>query len=456
MNLRMHKLLGICLTLLCATLGLNAQIDAKLVQKQWQDPAFVKSFLGSYGVLADYEPQIDASERNLFDQLVDLLQDKPEQAIELLESKINKDRSAAFDFILGNLYFQQSDLKQARSHYQRAIAKHPSFRRAYQNLGLLEVQSGNFQAATEALSQAMELGAVDGRAYGLLGYSHLALEQYYSAEIAYRQAMLMQPQQRDWQLGLVNCLLQTKRFAEGVALLDLLLKNEPDNADYWLLQSNAYLGLEQATEAAKNIELVRRMGQAKVNSLKLLGDIYINQHAPELALSAYLDAVKLAQSKDLDALIGAATALTQTGNYPQVGRLIQETRQHFTAPIAARSELKLLTLEAKVARAQGEHETALNLLNRIIERDTLNGDALIELANYYAEQGELAKAITRYQQAEKIEAYQRPALIAHAQTLVREQDYPAALPLLRKALQLQYDENLEAFTRRVKRAEEGI
>lgn len=452
----MYKLLGISLTLLCTTLGLQAQIDPKLAQAQWQDPAFVKSFLGSYGVLADYEPQINASERGLFNQLVDLLQDKPEQAIKLLEAKINRDHSAAFDFILANLYFQQSELKQARGHYQRAIAKHPAFRRAYQNLGLLEVQSEQFQAATRALSQAMELGAVDGRAYGLLGYCHLALDQYYPAEIAYRQAMLMQPQQRDWQLGLVNCLLQTKRYAESVALLDLLLKTEPDNADYWLLQGNAYLGLEQPTEAAKNIELVRRMGQAKVNSLKLLGDIYINQNAPELALSAYLDAVKLAQSEDLEALVGAASALTQTGNYPQAGRLIQQTRQQFTAPIEAGSELKLLTLEAKIARAQGEHATALSLLKRIIERDALNGEALIELANYYAEQGELAKAINRYQQAEKIEAYQRPALIAHAQARVREHDYQAALPLLRRALQIQYDENLEAFTRRVKRAEGGM
>ena len=50
----------------------------------------------------------------------------------------------------------------------------------------------------------MELGLVDGRAYGLLAYSYLNQENYFPAEAAYRQAILMQPDIVDWKLGLAR------------------------------------------------------------------------------------------------------------------------------------------------------------------------------------------------------------------------------------------------------------
>jgi tetratricopeptide (TPR) repeat protein len=117
-----------------------------------------------------------------------------------------------------------------------------------------------------------------------------------------------------------------------------------------------------------------------------------------------------------------------------------------------KDDLTLLTLEAKIARATGEDDKAAELLAQIIERDALNGEAIIELADYYADQGDMAKAINRYEQAEKIEAYERDALVAHAQARVRNGDYKEALPLLRRALKLRADRNLADYADRVERA----
>ena len=46
----------------------------------------------------------------------------------------------------------------------------------------------------------------------------------------------------------------------------------------------------------------------------------------------------------------------------------------------------------------------------------------------------------------------RQALVAHAQALVRKNNYKDALPLLRRALQLKSDNNLEDYAQRVERA----
>jgi tetratricopeptide (TPR) repeat protein len=433
---------GLTATSLTAQSNINSQL--------WSDPTFVNEFLGSYGFLAGAEPQISDEEKEALRSLIDLIKASPKAAIQQLEPQITQSSSAAFDFILANLYFQDGDLAKAEQYYGNAVVKHPDFRRAYKNLGLVQVQKGDFDKAIKTISKAMELGEVDGRSYGLLGYGYLTQEKYYPAEAAYRQAILMQPDVTDWKVGLARCLLETERYADAIALFDTLLIEEPDNADYWMLQGNAYLGKGESMSAAKNLEVVRRMGAADLNTLTLLGDIYMNNNSVDLALEAYLAATEKATAGDTKPLLRAAELLTRSGNYEQSKTIIAQIREKLDLPES--DDLSLLTLEAKIARAEGNDEAAIQLLDKIVERDALNGDAIIELADLYADQGDMAKAINRFEQAEKIEAFEREALIAHAQARVRNGDYKEALPLLRRALQIKSDNNLEDYAQRVERA----
>ena len=194
------------------------------------------------------------------------------------------------------------------------------------------------------------------------------------------------------------------------------------------------------------------MGAADLGTLTLLGDIYINNQSPDLALEAYLAATEKATAQDSQSLLRAAELLARTNSYDQSKEMIEAVRTQLGNALAEDDELKLLTIEAKIARAEGDDEAAVKLLNQIVERDALNGDALIELANFYADQGDMAKAINRFEQAEKIEAFEREALVAHAQARVRNGEYKEALPLLRRALQLKSDSNLEDYAQRVERA----
>jgi tetratricopeptide (TPR) repeat protein len=291
-----------------------------------------------------------------------------------------------------------------------------------------------------------------GRAYGLLAYGYLIQEKYYPAEAAYRQAILIQPNVKDWKIGLARCLLETERYTEAVALFDTLLKEEPDNTDFWLLQSNAYLGKDETLKAAQNIEIVRRMGAAELTTLKLLGDIYMNNDSPELAVSAYLAAVAIAEPNQNEPLVRAADILAQTANFEQAKELIATIRAKANATLSEAQDLTLLIAEAKIARDAGDNETAVATLHKIVERDALNGDALIELGNYYADQDLMAEAITRYEQASQISASERKARIAHAQALVQKNNYREALPLLKRALKIRSDRALEDYTARVERA----
>lgn len=424
-----------------------------LTSNMWDDPEFVNTFTASYGVLSGYEPDISDPEKEVLRSLLQVIKNNPSSAIASLEAQIKPKGSAAFDFILANLYFQQGNLQKAAQSYRSAVRKYPNFRRAHQNLGLVLVQDGKFQEAIPVISKSLALGNVDGRSYGLLGYGYMTEQQYYPAEAAYRQAILMQPQVRDWKIGLARCLVETKDYDGAIALFDTLLKQEPDTVDFWLLQANAYIGKDDVMAAAKNIEVVRRMGAAQVASLTMLGDIYMNRNSPDLALSAYLDALEKSGNKNSQALMRASKIFTQTANYEQAQKLIDQMRQQFAGNISDQDDLSLLTLEAKIARANGDDAKALVSLTQIVERDALNGEALIELGDYYASQGDLARAINRYEQAQMIAQHERPALIAHAQTLIRQgANYKEALVLLKRALELKPDQYLADYVERIERA----
>lgn len=418
----------------------------------WNDANFVKSFTASYGVLSGFEPEISDPEKEILRGLIESIKNNPQAAIQSLEAQIEPKSSAAFDFILANLYFQQANLQNAAKYYRSATKKYPNFRRAHKNLGLVLVQDNKLKAAIPVISKALELGDVDGRSYGLLGYAYLTEELYLPAEAAYRQAILMQPEVKDWKLGLARCLIETQDYKAAIALFDALLKEEPDKVDYWLLQANAFVGKDETLAAAQNIEIVRRMGAAKVSSLTMLGDIYMSHSFPKLALSAYLEALAKSDKQNSQALMRAAKLFTLSGNYEESQKLIDQMRQQFGMNISDEDDLGLMILEAKIARANGDDELAFAKLSNIVERDALNGGALVELGNYYASKDDLVRAVNRYEQAQLIAKYERQALIAHAQTMVRKANYKKALVLLKRALELESDKYLADYVERVERA----
>ncbi len=445
----LKTVLGACL---CAQL-LSAQSPmGNPAASMWNDAEFVKSFTASYGVLSGFEPEISQPEKEALRSLLNVIKNNPNGAIAALEKQIKPGSSAAFDFILGNLYFQQGNLNKAEQAYSAAVRKYRNFRRAHKNLGLVLVQNNKLGAAIPAISQALALGDVDGRSYGLLGYAYLTEGLYYPAEAAYRQAILMQPKVRDWKLGLARCLVETEDYGEAVALFDTLIKQEPDNVDFWLLQANALIGRDDTMAAARNIEVVRRMGKAKIPSLTMLGDIYMNNSRPELALSAYLEALEKSNDGNIRAIMRAASLFTQTANFAEATTLIGKLRAKAGTELSEDNDLELLTLEAKIARAEGEKEIAFEKLSLIVKRDSLNGEALIELGRYYEEKGDLERAINRFEQAEMIEAYERPALLAHAQALIRDKNYEKALTLLKRAQELREDRYLADYVERIEQA----
>jgi Flp pilus assembly protein TadD len=411
----------------------------------WKDPEFKKRLIGSYGFASDVEPRLNPEELATYrDEVVPLLRDDPKKAMSKLQSLAKPGASAVFDFTLGNLYFQQEDLTNAVKHFEAALAKFPDYRRASKNLGFALVREGNFAAAVKPLCRTVELGGADGKVFGLLGFAYATLGRNVSAEAAYRQALVFEPENVEFKLGLVKSAIATRNYDYALALIEELIAEHPERDNLWTLQANLYIQKEQPAQAIISLEMLRRAAKAAPRDLYLLGDLYMSQESRDLALDAYLAALDKDGGANPAKVLRAAQILVSRSAWAEAGQLFAKIRQSPTALTGA-DELKLLKLESKMAMSTGAGEQAIQTLEQIVQKDPLDGEALLLAGDYYAKNGQKEKAELRFQSAAAIEGFEADAYVKQAQLLAQSQKYAQATELLKKAQKVKPRDNVQRY-----------
>jgi tetratricopeptide (TPR) repeat protein len=418
----------------------------------WNDPAFRQRFVESYVAATEIEPRVTESERKDMLEVLELISsDDMDGAAVLLQKLRGEAASAVFDFTLANIHFQREQYDQAIEAYGTAVGKYPNFQRAWRNLGLIHVRRNAFASAIPALTRVIELGGGDAITYGLLGFAYSGTSNAVPAESAYRMAILLDPHTLDWKLGLARSFFKQRRYADAAALCDDLIETYPERADFWLLQANAFIGLEQPLRAAENYELVDRLGASTADSLNMLGDIYINEELHDLAVDAYVRAMEADPESSADRPLRAAKVLTAQAAHGETRRLVERIEALRGERLDIDDRKDLLKLRSRLAVAEGAGDEEARVLEEIIELDPLDGEALILLGQHAGRSGDVAKAIFWYERAAGLQAFEADAKVRHAQLLVGEGRYTDALPLLRRAQVVKPRENVQEYLEQVER-----
>mgnify|MGYP002628598938 CR=1 FL=1 len=430
----------------------SKDVEAALRLSIWSSPSFQRRFQESYLAETEVEPTLTADERLRMQKVLELLsEDKTEAAVELLITHATGASSAVFDFTLGNLYFQEESLEQARAAYEAAVEKYPKFLRAWKNLGMIRVRRGEFSEAIEPLTRVIELGGSDGVNYGLLGFAYSNESRDLAAESAYRMAILLDPNTRDWQMGLARSFFRQQRFADAASLCASMILTHPEQAELWLLQANALLGLGKTLEAAQNFELVDSLGGSTADSLNMLGDIYINEELYELATDGYLRALKIAGSGGSERALTSARVLVARSANAQAAELLDALEVGQGADLDESGRKSLLKVRARIAVAMGAGEDEARILREIVELDPLDGEALILLGQHSRRSDDAEQAIFYFERAAGIEAFEADAKVRHAQTLVGLGKYSEALPLLRRAQAIDERDHIREYIEQIER-----
>lgn len=433
----MKARLIIMATLLAGVIGLAGRAPAPaLTQGFWNDPAFIRGFMGDYGFRSEVEPRIDKEEQFILREVIAKAENRMEEAIVYLEEKTTDKTSAALDFALGTMYYQMGRLTPSEQTYEKALKKFPSFLRARKNLGFVQLSLGKLDAASRNLAQAISLGEADGISYVALGYCHLSLGRVVSAENAYRMGILLHPESTDARNGLVNCLLTTNRFAEALALLDELLETKPNDLFCHKARASALQGLGREEDAAVALETLRRMNQLDAAGTLSLGDLYHNLGLYHLCLASYQQALAKKEKLSLNRYARAAKVLINRGAYGDGFKYLEEIEKTFGEGYSEGDERTIRMLQAEVRIATGKRQEAARILEEVVQKHPLDGEALLLSARLASEELDYAQAALRFERAAKLPDFEVEALIGHARMLVEAKDYQQAADLLERAQSL--------------------
>ncbi len=417
------------------------------------DPTFKRRLVESYIAETEIEPGVDVEERELIGKAIEAISaEKLDEAVKILTAAATEEASASVDFMLATVHAQRDDLDAAIRASERAVQKYPKFRRAWRGLADMHYRRGDFDKARKPLTRVIELGGGDAVTYGILGVVHAKRGDDIAAESAFRRANLLAPDDLNWKRGLAESFFKQERFADAAALFSSLIREQPDNAELWIAQGRAYGAMNQPMKAAQNFEVVDGLGKSTSESLNGLGVIYANEGLYDLAVGAYVRALEVDAKASPDRAILAADYLGRNGALDSMRTLLDGLAKHRADGLDQKQQQTVLRLRQRLAAAQGEGAEQRAVLESLVELDPTDGQALIDLARYWADQQDTARAILHFERAANIDAFEAKAKLRHAELLVRDGKFAEALPLIRRAHTLDPRDAVRDFMKQVERA----
>jgi hypothetical protein len=201
--------------------------------------------------------------------------------------------------------------------------------------------------------------------------------------------------------------------------------------------------------------------------LNTLGDIYSNQEEPLLALGAYLSAIRLSETVDVDRTLKSAGYLLQLAAPEEAARLMVTLRAKAGETLSKDQKVAAFVVESDIADAEKRYENAADFLKQALLVSPASGESRLKLGEMYTK---LADEATDDEKIKELKVEARTAFkqatgdtdpkvgykanLRLASMLVKAQKYTEALPLIEEAIRLKTGgkESIEQYKRRVERA----
>jgi len=326
-------------------------------------------------------------------------------------------------FQLGYAYVGLKRPADAKAEFSRAIALDPKMAAAYLNLGLVEMDSEP-AAASDAFRHAAELQPTESRPRFLAGYSleHAdkfpeAAEQYraalalspkdYEAHFAlgrvllrsndpagseeqFRAAVLLRGDSAPAHLGLSSALLAEKKYDAASDALAEYLKLNPGDKSAHFDRATALLNLNRYDDALAELDLSAAGSAPNGETLKMRGEIYMQQKKWKEAGDALKQAIALApQDAEIAAWIGHVEI--ELRDYPSAVRILEQVYSRNPQDADALRDL------ADAFYLNENYSAALDAMDRLAKLETPKSGSWFVRAICYDKLSRKADAIEAYQ-----------------------------------------------------------
>ncbi|WP_411826903.1 tetratricopeptide repeat protein [Luteolibacter sp. AS25] len=431
---------GFSVIYLCASAFALSAEPLPLSSSYWKDPAFQKSFNGSYRIEARIEPNVSTEERGLLVKIQEYMADgKRTVSLDTLKSSSLTAKSPALLFNLGNLHFEKGEHKEAIESYKKALDAYPSFRRAHRNLALALVSENDLENALKHLTEAVRLGDSEGTTYGMLGYCRLSQGEIASALQAYRLAQVTEPEVPEWKAGIAQCLQNMGDDREAITLLDEIIRQRPLEPSYAVLQSNLYLGVDKPDAAAKALEMPFRLNLLSPDETLQLAGLHLRAGLSEVAKDRIETAYSGEEKPGTDAVLRLVETASADSDWPMVKDLLEKAETE-NPPRSLKLAKARYLIGSEESPADGE-----KILEALIDEDPTDGTTLLILAKYRMQVGQNGSAELLLERAVTDVSTAYEANVELARLMVAAQRYDSALEAVDAALELKKSEQLTRY-----------
>lgn len=401
-------------------------------------PEFVlPQFTGPY---QEREASIAPEEYERAEKLRSLLAEgRRAEVIAELEKSYSIELSPAMLTLQAQVYFSLEMYDKAEDTYLTVLRRMPQLIRAHSDLGQLYLVREQPLKAREYFAKAIALGCQDASVYGQLGYLNLTLHGPFSAISSYQQAAAIEPDNMQWQQGLLAALTQAHMYEAAEALLDGLIAKQPGKVDFWLNKAALAMNKEDYRSAVIGLEMAIMLGDKDPRNLKSAAQLHLQLGSFERALQL-LDQSLVGNDVSMASIREYYYWLSQLGLWAKaeamldmVGKTIQRLKRD------EQSQFHLLAAQLKAH--QGQAAVAERMYRQSLELDPTNTEALLAFAGFAVKQKNYTDAELLYVRAEAIPSAEKRAQLGRAQLYIDMQDYKAALNQLRAV----YQKNPDAF-----------
>jgi Flp pilus assembly protein TadD len=397
-----------------------------------------------------FEPTVTRQEADLLREVAEFPRDNRTGAIALLREQISDQSSPALDFALGNFLYQDDRLDEAEQAYNAAVDKMPAFREALNNLVRVYLIQEKPEEAIGVFQKLLRDGQGDSQTLLLLGHCLLLLDKPVQAEGAYRQSLVLEPDDPDAMRGLIKSLIGQQRNAEVLSLTRELQNNSPYDEELWNLRANAHLALEQPLEAITSLETARLLDRASPDMLVMLGDLHLHGDRPRDAVAAYRQAFSI-EEPDAGQMLRAVEGLLSIEGLAEAEELLQRIRSSEANHPLPFGQGRRAKLEGRLAAMQGDFDQAGKSYESVIRESPLDGEAMIALAAIRNASGRAGEGRILLERAARIEGFEARALVRLAELEVEQERFQMAVTLLERAQVFKEQPHVARYLEQVRR-----
>jgi tetratricopeptide (TPR) repeat protein len=402
----------------------------------------------SNSFMKDREPEMTAEEYAIYEKVVTVLTTNVDFALKMLEAMMNEKEppSPAFEFILGNVQSAANQTERAEKNYRSAVTRYPNFLRAWNNLGLLYYTSSRFGEAIDCFAKSVTLGDRNPTTFGLLGYCLEKEHNVVAAEMAYMQAMSGDPRNPDWKEGLLRIYVNGKQFGRAEALVENLIKEQPNEPRFWLTYASILLPQHRQLEAAALLETAAAMGATDPEELLLLGDLYADLNLASESVAIYQKVPDVARDRSERKLIQLAQVLIAAGKLPDAEQALRALKPELTPT----GRLAVLQTRADLAIAHKHWPEARQEVETLLKSAPLDGRGLLTLGQTYLEEQNIPRATFAFEAAYRIPEATYRASLELANIELKNRHYNKTVEYLEKALSIEKTDTVEGYLARVR------